>query len=333
MTQKLLAALLWLALFDTALARPKLECQPAPPLRLVCQPAPPLSVDVAIVDIPSPVFEPLLHDVAIRDDLPDDTLAQVGPFSRIVLGKPADVDAAELAEPLVQIEPSGDRRFQTGGPQIIAPATVPVHSLVTVRVVDAAEILDMLVLTSLNNSIEFVTVVQSRTEGEFVFTGPPGTYSIRVKCKDESPMIARVVIGTGPKPDPDPEPKPKPKPIPDPDPIVVIPEGVHGLTKACYTAALRVPLPARNRAKAIGENFSGVASAIAAGAFPTFDAANLELKNRNATTVADVRDAWLPWFTVEAGLVLTLFRNGDISTLPQLADAYHAVADGLKLVP
>jgi hypothetical protein len=107
----------------------------------------------------------------------------------------------------------------------VTPSPAPEHALVFVRTDFAAKFFDLEVVTVRNNALHFMAPVQTSQPGEWVFVGPPGEYSVRLKAFDpergiqsaagnvtiqgEPPApVPPVVSPTTPEPPPD-EPKKK----------------------------------------------------------------------------------------------------------------------------
>lgn len=138
---------------------------------------------------------------------------------------------------------------------------------------------------------------------------------------DVSMAEHRLTVGVQPGPDPPPPPTPTP----------IVPDGAFGLTKLCYTLALKIPQPTRGLGKQLADNFSGVASGMVAGNYADIAAANLDLRNKNAATISNVREAWLPWAAEEAKAMQALFTSGQVKSFDDCASAYRAVSSGLWL--
>lgn len=137
------------------------------------------------------------------------------------------------------------------------------------------------------------------------------------------------VTGTPPGPDPNPGPDPEPDPPPNPD----VPEGEFGLTKLAFENANKVTGAARTLASELADNFQGVSSGLAAGAYLNIGLAKADLQARNSETVDEYRDEWLEAFFKPLGKRLVdLESDGSISSPANMVKALKAVADGLSLV-
>ena len=134
---------------------------------------------------------------------------------------------------------------------IDVPAEVAEHSLVRVSTDIAAGHVDMLVMSVQDGAVQFVDCVQSVDPNCWIFTGPPGTYSIRLSAFESDrgfvSATAHVTI-RGEKPQP-PKPTPDPKPEPDPPPQPV--PDADSFTAAISKALKGVSESARNKSVTI----------------------------------------------------------------------------------
>lgn len=88
------------------------------------------------------------------------------------------------------------------------------YQLIRVEIAGTETITDVIVMTVRNAEVMFVDMERSATPGRYVFTGPPGVYSIRVTVQGSTPLIGRLeVAGSVPFP---PSPEPGPSPPSDP---------------------------------------------------------------------------------------------------------------------
>jgi hypothetical protein len=93
------------------------------------------------------------------------------------------------------------------------------HTLVHIKTpIEGETFHDVLVMAVINNEIKFVDVEELRN-GDYVFTGPPGSYQIRVSTITNGRISVSTdsvrIGGRGPGPGPGPDPPPPPLPIPD----------------------------------------------------------------------------------------------------------------------
>lgn len=69
-------------------------------------------------------------------------------------------------------------------------------TLIRLEIVGVEGVEDIMVMTAKDSTVSFVDLESSASANTFVFTGPPGTYSIRVKCKNlPSALVGRVEVG------------------------------------------------------------------------------------------------------------------------------------------
>lgn len=228
---------------------------------------------------------------------------------------------------------------------IIPSGPVDIYKFVRIKSSESASHFDLLVMTNLNGQILFIDAVETSHKNEWVFTGPPGQYSIRLTSFDVdtgfSSTTGNVVIGVPPAPTPvpvPPGPNPPgpvpPGPTPNPSPVVVIPDGKFAIGPLVYKV-VREQVPASSKsfknsegkdiyyANQLADNFEGVAAAIAAGSFKTPDEANKELAGRNRLTFATnpaALTAWMPFFTAWAEKATELNKAGK---LPNVAAEYR----------
>jgi hypothetical protein len=147
-------------------------------------------------------------------------------------------------------------------------------------------------------------------------------------------VSATVIIGD-PNPGPGPGPGPGPNPNPD-DPV--FPDGTYKLSAAAYKAAMSKVTNADARAKgaaALHKSFKGLASSIAAGAFPTLKAALVQSKVANNQALKDAGVALSDWDGFGVALedvVYDLYASKKIGTAADLGTAWLEVAAGLEKV-
>lgn len=164
---------------------------------------------------------------------------------------------------------------------------------------------------------------------EFNFVRVGGRYYLATKAADGSLVTRQVTVAFF---DIDGTPVP-PGPGPGPNPEPTIPDGWNGLTKLVYTAAMKVGDKSIRsaKAKALGDNFAGVASGLAAGAYADINAANADLKAKNEASTGLARETWVPVIAEEAKAMQALFTAGKFNGLDDYSQAYHAVAAGFHL--
>jgi hypothetical protein len=103
---------------------------------------------------------------------------------------------------------------------------------------------------------------------------------------------------------------------PGPNPI---PEGKYGFGSSMYDVIKsKVPNQYWQYASGLADNFEGVASGQAAGAFPTPSAMNTELAGRNRLTLKNdqtIINAWLPFFQAWADRASSLNKEGKLANI------------------
>jgi len=217
----------------------------------------------------------------------------------------------------------------SGNDPIVSPKSETYSLIRVTSPFTDAKFSDIEVLTVANGVAVYVPVVETAEPGVYVFTGPPGTYTIRVAAFYEDRVAKRyanTVIGM-PTPIPGPGPGPGPGPVPiNPD----VPDGDYGLTKMSYGWARA--LSTKDKAAELSGNFSAVASQLAAGGFITPGAANDDLKARNVATLGEGSAAHKEWtesFFVPLGAELSKLK---LANPQDVAKAFTAVSAGLALV-
>jgi len=155
-------------------------------------------------------------------------------------------------------------------PAIKAPANVPAFELVRIDVSPAMTPKDVMVMAVIQGEVRFLEVVET-TSGQFVFTGPPGRYSIRVTVASDRGFAyatGNVVIGDGQPVQPQPPPvqpvQPQP-PVPQPPPVdgAVKPpgEGVYGFGPVVFKEAFAIRAKHAASLQRLAENFEWAATA------------------------------------------------------------------------
>lgn len=229
------------------------------------------------------------------------------------------------------------------GPRLSAKIEVPaspvkLYSLVRVSTDSTARYLDLLVMTVQNGSVQFVETVQTTNQGEWVFTGPAGEYSLRLTTFDQEAGITtatgRVTIGA-PAPSPDP-PKPPEPPQPPTPPPAPVPDGVYGFGPLSYTEGMKVAAASRSKAAALADNFDSVAAQLAAGGdVATPQDALREIGGRNNLTLTAPADAaaWTPWRAAWKAKADALNASGKLTNKPEdYVTAFRETAVGLRAV-
>jgi hypothetical protein len=211
---------------------------------------------------------------------------------------------------------------------IVPNSKVDVYKLVKIKTDRIAQYHDLLVMTIASGQIMFVDTVATANSGEWVFTGPPGQYSIRLTSFDPNTgfnaTTGTVTIGTNPNPPTPPNPPGPPNPPVPPD--VVIPEGKYGFGPLSYNVVTtQVTADYRSYASKLADNFEAVAAGIAAGSYKTPDEANKELAGRNRFTFSSdptALTAWMPFFNAWSAKTTELNKAGK---LPNMAAEYALV--------
>jgi hypothetical protein len=131
-----------------------------------------------------------------------------------------------------------------------------------------------------------------------------------------------------------PGPGPGPGPTPPPDPLPDVPDGKLGFTKLAFTEGMKVALPTRQKAAALADNFTSVASAISAGAIRTVEEANAEVSKKNREVLQGAaRDAWMPFLQAWSDKADAALKAGTLrGTVQEYRDIYMATEQGLRRV-
>lgn len=219
---------------------------------------------------------------------------------------------------------------------LVVPSNADEYTIVHLKTGAKGQYFDLMVLTVRGSDILFVDTVKTANDGEWVFTGPPGKYSIRLSVCDPSmgckSMTGNVVIGKVVVPIPTPIPTPTPQPTPSPTPTppvgpVVIPQDEYGMTKWAYDLINTIPVGDRLPAVELANNFESVASAIAAGGIKTPSEANLKLSERNRATLnvpAGIQSSH-PYYKFFIGFADRLTEMNKSGKLPNSVNAYKDV--------
>ncbi len=199
------------------------------------------------------------------------------------------------------------------------PKQVGEHQLAVIKVEagDGLEV-DVEVWKSLDQSVSY-RELKAASGREFGFVAPPGEYLVRVygwKAGNVEKYSGKVVIGGPPQPEPGPI-----DPV-DPD------NGLSGLAKVSYDAAMKVfSVTREEEARELARVYSSVASQ--AAALPNMTAAQMtqQVRESNRTGLSDeAKAAWSSWATV-IGKELE-----PVSDKQKLIEAYREIARGLEKV-
>lgn len=101
-------------------------------------------------------------------------------------------------------------RFSNRGIQaeLVVPSSVDVYKLVKIKTDKTASFYDVMVMTVYKNNIVFIDAVPTANKGEWVFTGPPGQYAVRLSSYDPTIGVnvetGNVIIGEPTPPPPPP---------------------------------------------------------------------------------------------------------------------------------
>lgn len=210
---------------------------------------------------------------------------------------------------------------------VIPSNPIEVYNLVKIKATDKGSHYDLMVMTIANSNILFIDAVETINGAEWVFTGPPGKYSIRLTTFHPDigfrATTGNVVIGTvNPVPNPNPQPNPNPNPTPNPSPV---PVGKYGFGPAMAEVLVKIDRQYWKYYPELADNFESVASAQAAGSFNTPDAMNKELQGKNRLTLkndATIINSMLPFFQAWSDKASALNKEGK---LPNVAAEYSIV--------
>lgn len=154
---------------------------------------------------------------------------------------PAALIAALQHEPPPPPEPVEKQFTGTALYQGAIPSEFPAYSLAKFYIGDVTATID--VYTVYNGQVLVTEAIETKRKGEFVFTGPPGKYTIRITTYDPTKGFATVTAntvikgGTGPiTPDPVLPPPVEPDPPVDPGSPATGPpaEGQYGIGLIAY---------------------------------------------------------------------------------------------------
>jgi hypothetical protein len=199
------------------------------------------------------------------------------------------------------------------------PKQVGEHQLAVIKVEagDGLEV-DIEVWKSLDQSVPY-RELKAASGREFGFVAPPGEYLVRVygwKAGSVEKYSGKVVIGGPPQPEPGPI-----DPV-DPD------NGLTGLAKVSYEAAMKVFSVTREQeAKELARVYSSVSSQSAA--LPNMTAAQMtqQVRESNRDSMNDeAKAAWSSWAAVISRELET------VSDKQKLIEAYRDIARGLEKV-
>lgn len=146
-------------------------------------------------------------------------------------------------------------------------------------------------------------------------------------------LDTNVIIGS-PTPGPDPGPNPGPDPGPDP----VFPDGTYKLSALAYKTAMAKVTDPTVRSKgavALAKSHRGIASSIAAGAFPTLKAALVQAATANNQALKDAGvkvEDWDAYGTAIQDVLYDLYSNKKMGTAADLGTACLEIAAGLEKV-
>lgn len=219
--------------------------------------------------------------------------------------------------------------------ELSVPATVQEHSLVRIALKDCEpkNPADVLVMTVAQGEIQFVEPVATSQKCEWVFTGPPGSYAIRVSYTSAEDgtcaLTARVKIVKAGPPGPEPTPNPNPNPNPTPTPPGPVDEK-YGYD-AVLTPAMPTDAPARAKAEEVANNFEVIASAAVAGTLRAEQMGPaLKVKNTATLSTQALQTAWATWKDAWKKHTDALLSAGKINTVPEMAEAYLETAAVLR---
>lgn len=152
--------------------------------------------------------------------------------------------------------------------KVWTPTTTPIYNQVPVTVSGGnAKHYDVTIFTIWKGELILIDVVETKTKGKFVFTGPPGRYTIRVSAFDPDNGFTTVttsteLVGPGPVSPVDPPVDPTEPPIPvDPNTPSTgpPPEGYTGLGPLVYDVLVK-DRPDVRATKQLASNFEWAAS-------------------------------------------------------------------------
>lgn len=172
-------------------------------------------------------------------------------FALLLIASPlcAQVPGTERMpdDPRPPPEPKALAAPASGGATLKVPASVPSYELVKIDAGPGGP-KDVLVMAVIQNEVRFLEVVET-VGGQFVFTGPPGRYSIRVTVMAPGggfsyATSSLTIAGTVPDPSvppPPPSPEPPPSPQPGTETNSKPPgEGVYGFGPIVYKEAMAI---------------------------------------------------------------------------------------------
>lgn len=177
---------------------------------------------------------------------------------------------------------------------------------------------------------EEVVDVREFSDGSFIFTGPPGTYRIKMRLisgRQVDTFRAIVTIGGNPNP-------PAPGPGPGPGPVVpVLPDGRYKLAAKAADWSKQVNSYNRaSEANALAGAFSGCSAAIAAGTVKDITSLLNLSRDSNRSALGSSAEAWKPWFASLKAELDALYASGTLKTLDDHNTAFSEIATGLRSV-
>ena len=174
--------------------------------------------------------------------------------------------------------------------------------------------------------------IREFSDGTFIFTGPPGTYRIKMRLINGRQVDTfRTIVTIGGDPNP---PIPGPGPGPGPKPVEpVFPDGQFKLAKKAYDWAKQVNTANKNaEAISLSGAFSGCSAAIAAGTVKDVSSLLSLSRDSNRNALGSSADAWRPWFTSLKNELDALYASGALKSLDDHNAAFSEIASGLRSV-